>query len=215
MEKFESLPEEKRKSIIDAALQCFGTNGYRKTSMADIAAAAGISKAMVFHWFGTKNALYLYLAGLCSATIKREIDSHYDMGEHDFFHRIRSATAIKIRVMRQHPHMLAFLSSMYFETDPAVRPAIEATMETAEIQRQYFALDSLDLSRFKPGVDPLLVLRLLVRLGEGLVGRPQANGRMDIDAIEQEFDESLELLRQNLYRPEFLEGNATADRRQE
>lgn len=54
LERFFRLSEEKQNSIIDAALKAFGINGYKKTSVSDIAAEAGISKAMVFHYFGTK-----------------------------------------------------------------------------------------------------------------------------------------------------------------
>ena len=45
MENFLNLPEEKQNTILDAAFAAFGANGYKKASIADIAAAAGISKA--------------------------------------------------------------------------------------------------------------------------------------------------------------------------
>jgi len=54
LDKFFSLPNEKQKIIIDAALRTFGANGYKKASTNDIAFAAGVSKAMIFHYFGTK-----------------------------------------------------------------------------------------------------------------------------------------------------------------
>jgi AcrR family transcriptional regulator len=60
MEKFFNLSTEKQQKIVDAALASFGANGYKKTSIRDIAAEAGISKAMIFHYFGTKKQLYLY-----------------------------------------------------------------------------------------------------------------------------------------------------------
>ncbi|MDL2293402.1 TetR/AcrR family transcriptional regulator [Ruminococcaceae bacterium OttesenSCG-928-D13] len=51
---YEKLPEEKRHQILLAAFSCFGNGGYRKASIADIAKTAGISKASVFQYFGTK-----------------------------------------------------------------------------------------------------------------------------------------------------------------
>ncbi len=54
MEKFLNLPIEKQNDIIDAGLIAFGTNGYKKASISDIAKAAGISKSMIFHYFRTK-----------------------------------------------------------------------------------------------------------------------------------------------------------------
>ena len=48
MNKFLALTEEKRLTILNAALQCFGKFGYEKASINDIAVAAHISKASVF-----------------------------------------------------------------------------------------------------------------------------------------------------------------------
>lgn len=66
MEKFLNLPVEKQNIIIDAALKNFAVHGYKKTSISDIASSAGISKAMVFHYFGTKKELYVYLVRMRS-----------------------------------------------------------------------------------------------------------------------------------------------------
>ena len=52
MDKFLALTEEKRLTILNAALQCFGKFGYEKASINDIAVAAHISKASVFQYFG-------------------------------------------------------------------------------------------------------------------------------------------------------------------
>ena len=56
MDKFLALTEEKRLTILNAALQCFGKFGYEKASINDIAVAAHISKASVFQYFGSKKS---------------------------------------------------------------------------------------------------------------------------------------------------------------
>ena len=61
LDKFVSLKEEKQVTIINAALSCFGKYGYAKASANDIAVLAGISKASVFQYFGSKKQLYAYL----------------------------------------------------------------------------------------------------------------------------------------------------------
>jgi AcrR family transcriptional regulator len=44
--------------MLDAAEQEFGRVGFANTSMDDIARASGITKAMLFRYFGTKDGLY-------------------------------------------------------------------------------------------------------------------------------------------------------------
>jgi len=58
---FESLPEDKRKLIIDVCMEEFAQNGYEKASTNTIVKNAGISKGILFHYFGSKKNLYLYV----------------------------------------------------------------------------------------------------------------------------------------------------------
>ena len=70
MEKFLALSQEKQATIRNAALACFARHGYEKTSINDIAVAAGISKASIFQYFGNKQTLYQYLFDYCAAQMK-------------------------------------------------------------------------------------------------------------------------------------------------
>ena len=74
MDKFLALTEEKQTTIRNAALACFAKHGYEKASINDIAVAAGISKASIFQYFGTKQALYEYLFYYCSSQMKQAYD---------------------------------------------------------------------------------------------------------------------------------------------
>jgi len=143
LEKFFRLPEEKQTIITDAALKSFGTNGYKKSSISDIATGAGISKAMIFHYFGTKKALYLYLMDLCSNILTSELDNKFDHTVTDFFGRILMATNIKISLMKRHPQILSFLTSMYFEKDEEVKEAIKANLKKGEQFRSKITVDSM------------------------------------------------------------------------
>jgi AcrR family transcriptional regulator len=53
--------EERRATIVEAAGRLFGDRGYDATRLDDIAAAAGVTKPIVYRHFDTKRALYLAL----------------------------------------------------------------------------------------------------------------------------------------------------------
>lgn len=57
---------DRRRSILDAALECFSTMGYEQTTLADIRERAGASTGSIYHHFGSKEriAASLYLEGL-------------------------------------------------------------------------------------------------------------------------------------------------------
>lgn len=58
---FFNLPEEKRRNIIDIALEEFAANGYSKTSINSIVSRADIAKGSVYQYFNDKKDFYLYL----------------------------------------------------------------------------------------------------------------------------------------------------------
>lgn len=76
-----SAPGARR--IESAARRLFANRGYADTSMAEIAAAAGVSKATVFHHFRSKRALYEALLGDAVTGFREQIvpllETHGDL----------------------------------------------------------------------------------------------------------------------------------------
>lgn len=50
---------QRRRQLLDVAVESFGTNGFHKTSMSALAAAAGVTKPVLYQHFGSKSELYL------------------------------------------------------------------------------------------------------------------------------------------------------------
>jgi AcrR family transcriptional regulator len=204
LDKFFNLPEEKQNTIINAALNAFGTNGYKKTSVSDIANAAGISKAMVFHYFNTKKDLYFYLLDFCSNLIMNEINAKFDNSINDFFERIKMSTDIKVAIIKKYPATLSFIYSVYYETNEEVKDGIAALMSKGDTFRNKFVFEGMDYSKFKDNVDVMLVMKMLIWMGEGFVNPSKSMQVEDLDTICKDFFESLKLLKNNLYKEQYL-----------
>jgi AcrR family transcriptional regulator len=54
-------PEQRRHLIVEAAGRLFGEHGYDGTRLVDVAAAAGVTKPILYRHFDDKTALYLAL----------------------------------------------------------------------------------------------------------------------------------------------------------
>ncbi|MFD4636492.1 TetR/AcrR family transcriptional regulator [Lentzea sp. NPDC058436] len=52
-------PDARRAEILGAARRLFGAHGYTSVSTTDIATEAGVTRALIHHYFDTKRALYL------------------------------------------------------------------------------------------------------------------------------------------------------------
>src|SRR5260370_31791744 len=57
----EEVRAARRDQIVGAALACFARAGYHATTMADVAAQAGVSKGTPYLYFESKEALFLAL----------------------------------------------------------------------------------------------------------------------------------------------------------
>jgi AcrR family transcriptional regulator len=62
---------ERRGEIVDAAKQVFGEAGYHEATTKDIAAAAGVSEALLYHHFPGKRQLFEELIHAAAASLER------------------------------------------------------------------------------------------------------------------------------------------------
>ena len=85
-------PAPGARRIESAARRLFASRGYAGTSMAEIAAAAGVSKATVFHHYRSKRALYEALLGDAFAGFREQLIPLLDT-ERNLQHSLQEFTA--------------------------------------------------------------------------------------------------------------------------
>jgi AcrR family transcriptional regulator len=62
-----------RERLLTAALEIFNTKGYAATSVREVVAAAGVSKPVLYYYFGSKEGIYLELMKGCQATFEEVV----------------------------------------------------------------------------------------------------------------------------------------------
>ena len=65
-------------------------------------------------------------------------------------------------------------------------------------------LSRMDLRKFRDGVDPRAVLRLLTLASKGMLAETGACTAEEIDKLFQEYQKYADMLRQHLYKEEYL-----------
>ncbi len=65
---------QRRQQLLDVAVEIFGVGGYGEASVADIAAAAGVTKPVVYQHFDSKRALFLEVLRECSDRMQDQIE---------------------------------------------------------------------------------------------------------------------------------------------
>lgn len=70
--------DERRRLLLDAGAALFGEHAYDEISMRQIAAAAGVSKALLYHYFPSKPELFTAALAEAAVELERLIEPHGD-----------------------------------------------------------------------------------------------------------------------------------------
>ena len=150
-EKFFDLKKEKQDRMINAALKVFALNGYKHASTDDIVAEAGISKGLLFHYFGSKLGLYTFLYDYSVRFMKLELTRGVDDSK-DYFEIRKKMEFSKMQVLKNYPYMQNFLERSKSENVKEALLAVEDQRGTmAEVYSEI--VSKSDKSLFKNNVD--------------------------------------------------------------
>jgi len=203
--KFFNLPEERQDLIRNSAMLEFGESSFKKTSADSIAKRANISKGLLFHYFKDKRELYLYLFqyAIDESVGKYFRDTLY-FGETDFFLALEHGHKIKMELVRRLPGLFRFVMRAYYEHDSILSPKLRKKLDEVLEQTTAQFLSRMDLYKFKDGVDPRQVVRLLMLASEGMLAETGACTAEEIDKLFLEYKKYADMLRRFLYREEYL-----------
>lgn len=201
-EKFFALPEEKQQRIINAGYRVFSENSYRKSPMSEIAAEAGISKSLLFHYFHNKRELYLFLWDTCVKTTVQSMTESGCYEQTDLFEMLRRGMMVKIGLMRIYPHMGNFALKVFYEKDPEVASGIQTSYEDLKKINAYSTLLKLDSKQFKEGIDISRIYKEMYFASVGYFWEMMQKGDLDVEKMEQDFMEMIEFWKKIFMRGE-------------
>lgn len=203
--KFFKLSQERQDLIRNSAMTEFGAGTFKKTSADSIAKRAGVSKALLFHYFKDKRELYLYLFqyAIDESVGKYFTDALY-RSETDFFLALEKGHKIKMDLVRRLPGLFRFVMRAYYERDSVLTPKLRKKLDDVIAQTTASFLSRMDLYKFKDGVDPRMVIRLLLLASEGMLTETGACTAEEIDGLFKEYKTYADMLRQHLYKEEYL-----------
>lgn len=116
--------EDTREGIVDRAAELFAGHGFARTSINDIAVACGSSKARIYHYFDSKEAVLAYIMtshidALIDATGQAIAEAPDDMAKFRAF--VRTSMAIYAGATARHVVLMNELGSLPDDMARAVR----------------------------------------------------------------------------------------------
>lgn len=203
---FENLNNQKKQRIINAALAEFAQKKYDYASTNSIVKKAQIGKGMLFHYFGNKKNLYIYLYKYVRKVMDNEICSQIDISKGDLPSILRQIGVRKLEVLRRHPDMTDFIAQAKNEKLPEVYEELEKIEKERSYQlRENFLFGSLDMNLLKPEFRNENTIKLIRWALDGCTKELQDKYKGQdiqdpaIDVLMRDYDKYVEIIRQAYY----------------
>jgi TetR/AcrR family transcriptional regulator len=207
-ERLEALPGDKRQRILQACLEEFSAHGYENASTNRIVQAAGISKGLLFHYFGSKKQLFLYVL---DETIRHlmELMAQYTVDlSGDIFDQLGQYGMIKLRVGLEEPQMYRILYDVYLNLPAEIKEDLMARYgQILADQRKSFLL-TMDASKLRDGVTVEMAANLIIDFLDGYYQRNIDTYKTkspeeildSMDEMKTDIMGYLQIIRRGLYR---------------
>jgi len=208
---FFNLPEEKRKRILDVAMDEFATYPYSEASLSNIVARAGIAKGSMYQYFDDKKDLYTYILDLAAqekmSYVKRELDQ-----KTDFFTTFERLMAAGTRFNLEHPQLGQVVANAL--DVPGEGLLHELYSKGREMTIEFFEhmlKEGMEKGEIRGNIDPRLAATLMYSLvGQGLadylletlgvtmheyLANPEISQKLTPERIEYVVTEVMKILR--------------------
>lgn len=191
-EKFFTLPVEKRTRILNAGFRVFSENSYKKSPMSEIAAEAGISKALLFHYFQNKKELYLFLWNEAARITVEYLSEYRCYDSDDLFVMMERGMLAKFEIMTVYPHMANFTVKAFYEKDEGISAAIQKSYQDLFGKKAKNAIAGVDPADFVPGLDLGMMYREMYWASEGYLWEMLQRGPLDRQRMREDFEKLLQ-----------------------
>lgn len=198
-EKFFDLKKEKQDRMINAALKIFSIGGYKHASTDDIVNEAGISKGLLFHYFGSKLGLYGFLYDYSVRFMKLEITGGVSSTEQDYFEIRRMMEYAKMQVLKNYPYMQRFLDRCRFEDVSEALMAIDR-QKNVLTDIQAVLKNQSNRSLFKDEVDYEKLDQMLTYTVEGLMDSHFQDASFQPELLYNETCSYFDMMKKLTYR---------------
>lgn len=171
--------DSRRGGILNAAIAAFA-RGYKTVSTDEIVRAAGVSKGLLFHYFGTKKDLYLQAYEYAAQTVISELFGLVNLEERDMLNRWRQIALLKLDLLQKHPKILEFLSRL--PDSPEACGGVQELRDKLSGELSPKLFENIDRSLFREDIDTDDAIRVIAYTIESY-----AQDQLDPDKSAEEY----------------------------
>jgi AcrR family transcriptional regulator len=178
----------KRQQILDSALQLFAEQGVEGTSTAQIAKAAGVAKATLFHHFENKSLLVDELFRELKQALFKSIFQDLDSKSEPLYLKMSQLWKVGIDWAAAHPTAMKFFSNIHFHPATEARQTIVSEMfatldNNVRLGQEAGDLMTLDIELVRYFIHSHFLISV-----NWLLDQPQLSAEQQQSYVQQSFD---------------------------
>ncbi|MCX7773410.1 MAG: TetR/AcrR family transcriptional regulator [Clostridia bacterium] len=166
-ESFEKLSDDKKIKLLNIILDEFVEKGYENASTNTIVKNAGISKGLLFHYFGNKQDMFLYLVDWVIKEIYQMTLREFKGLQGDIFERILQGSQLKMKIARENIKMYKLLYDVYLRTPEKVKAPLQERFKMFTEMKLETVYGQIEEDKLREGVTPKMACQLILYFVEG------------------------------------------------
>ena len=183
---------EKKERVLFAAWEVFARFGYEKTSVHDIAEAAGVSKSVVFKYYESKENLYRTAFRVASDEIARaDAEAASAAAEpDDVFSALRKTVDARMRLFARAPYVYSFSYTAAYDTAELPRRLVNEEFAKRGVTKP----DAERYRCIRKDVSPQRAKEMIFWISQGFLGDQLARGDSEPEPLKQAYLEWVDLM---------------------
>lgn len=176
-----STQAARREHILDAAERCFARSGFHRTTMQDICREARVSSGALYVYFASKEEL---IAGISERDRTHLADQLTELGAADDLMSALKRLGEHYSIEEpRHKRVLCLEIAAESTRNPAVGEIFLSVDRYVTDRFEQIFAEAQKAGRIAPGLDPRMLARIIVLIGDGLFWRRAVDPDYDAEAM--------------------------------
>ncbi|MEG0134049.1 MAG: TetR/AcrR family transcriptional regulator [Clostridium sp.] len=199
MNRRQEQNQQSREKIINAALDEFGKNDYFTASTNSICKNNGISKGLLFHYYVSKDELFMVCVKKCFDELSEHIEKHIHNSGGTMEEMLGNYIQCRIEFFRLHPYYKKIFHTAIFNAPIYLVVNIEDSRKRLNEVNELFLAKVLDNFELKKDVNKNEIIRTSIDFANYLLSKYKLYGTEEENFMEGSAKEFIRMMKMLFY----------------
>lgn len=197
--KREEQKQQSKLKIINAALEEFGQNDYFTASTNNICKNNGISKGLLFHYFTTKDEIFMECVKKCFDELSLYIEEHIHTSGGTIEELLGRYMECRMEFFKEYPYYKKIFHTVVFNTPIHLAGEVEQSRKRLNEVNELFLSKVLENVELKDGINQAEVIRVIIDFGNFLLSKHRPKDNLEENFMKELIEEFIQMMKMLFY----------------